>query len=135
MLIRIQQEPIDLSYVINSMRNAEAGAIVTFLGTVRNTSGSIPVTGLYYESYTEMAEKNIRAIIDDAISKFGVLDISVIHRIGYVGLTEDSVAVCVSSPHRKEAFLACEFVIDRIKETVPIWKKDIGVDGKEKWRD
>ncbi len=135
MLVRIQEEPIDFQQLINSMRNVEAGAIVTFLGTVRNTSGSIPVTGLYYESYAEMAEKSIKGIMDEAISMFSVIDVSVIHRIGHLGLMEDSVAVCVSAPHRKDAFHACEFVIDRIKETAPIWKKDLGVDGKEIWRD
>ncbi len=135
MLVRVQDEPIDFQSLINSMRNAEAGAIVTFLGTVRNRSGDMPVAGLFYESYAEMAEKSIREIIDEAIDRFSVIDVSVIHRIGRLDLTEDSVAVCVSAPHRKEAFRACEFVIDRIKESVPIWKKDIGVDGKEIWRD
>ena len=135
MLIRIQEEPIDYGDLIEKMRNESAGAIVSFLGTVRNTSVNLKVSGLEYSSYREMALKMIGEIAEEAVEKYGITDYAIVHRLGKLGLKEDSVAVCVASPHRKEGFRACEFIIDSIKEKVPIWKKDIVEGGEEKWRD
>ncbi|MCL4307536.1 MAG: molybdenum cofactor biosynthesis protein MoaE [Candidatus Thermoplasmatota archaeon] len=135
MLIRIQEEPIDYGDLIEKMRNESAGAIVSFLGTVRNTSVNLKVSGLEYSSYREMALKMMGEIAEEALEKYGITDYAIVHRLGKLGLKEDSVAVCVASPHRKEGFRACEFIIDSIKEKVPIWKKDIVEGGEEKWRD
>ncbi|MCL4335665.1 MAG: molybdenum cofactor biosynthesis protein MoaE [Candidatus Thermoplasmatota archaeon] len=135
MMIRIQEEPLDLEELIQATRNTEAGAIVTFQGTVRKYSGSMEVTSLIYESYKEMALNVIQTIVDEAKDKFGVLEVNVLHRIGTVNIKEDSVAISVSSAHRKEAFKACEYIIDSIKEKVPIWKKDVKPGGEAKWRD
>jgi molybdopterin synthase catalytic subunit len=135
MLIRIQEEPIDYGDLIEKMRNESAGAIVSFLGTVRNTSVNLKVSGLEYSSYREMALKMMGEIAEEAVEKYGITDYAIVHRLGKLGLKEDSVAVCVASPHRKEGFRACEFIIDSIKEKVPIWKKDIVEGGEEKWRD
>ena len=134
-MIRIQEEPLDVEELIRATRNAEAGAIVTFQGTVRKHSGSIEVTSLIYESYKEMALNAIHAIVDEAMERYGVLDVNVVHRIGLVSIKEDSVAISVSSAHRREAFEACEYIIDSIKKKVPIWKKDVKPDGEAKWRD
>ena len=135
MLIRIQEEPIDYGDLIEKIRSESVGAIVSFLGTVRNTSVNLKVSGLEYSSYREMALKMMGEIAEKAVEKYGITDYAIVHRLGRLGLKEDSVAVCVASPHRKEGFRACEFIIDSIKEKVPIWKKDIVEGGEEKWRD
>lgn len=135
MKISVQKEKIEVADTIESLRTPEAGAIVTFQGTVRRFSGDIEVTRLYYEAYREMAVKSIKQIADEAKERFGIIDYSIIHRIGDIDLTEDSVIVSVSSEHREEAFSACKFIIDRIKNETPIWKKDIAVSGEATWRD
>ena len=135
MKISVQKEKIEVADTIESLRTPEAGAIVTFQGTVRRFSGDIEVTRLYYEAYREMAVKSIKQIADEAKERFGIIDYSIIHRIGNIDLTEDSVIVSVSSEHREEAFSACKFIIDRIKIETPIWKKDIAVSGNATWRD
>jgi len=117
------------------MRTPRAGAIVTFLGTVRDHSEDVQVSELVYEAYEEMAIKSFREILDDARSRFHFVDAAVVHRTGRLKLTEDSVMIAVSAVHRKEAFRACEYIIDRIKEISPIWKRDVLADGTEKWRD
>lgn len=135
MLIRIQDEPIDYNDLIEKMRDESVGAIVSFLGTVRNTSANLRVSGLEYSSYREMALKMMGEIAEEAVKKYGITNYAIVHRIGRLSLKEDSVAVCVASPHRSEGFRACEFIIDSIKEKAPIWKKDIAIGGEEKWRD
>lgn len=135
MYVTISDAPINIDELIQKTRNPDAGAIVTFQGTVRRFTGDLEVESLIYESYREMAERTIMSICRDAVEKFGVTDINVVHRIGKVLLTEDSVAICVSSPHRKDAFLACEYVIDTIKEKAPVWKMDVTPNGKKHWRD
>lgn len=135
MLIRIQEEPIDYGDLIEKIRSESVGAIVSFLGTVRNTSVNLKVSGLEYSSYREMALRMIGEIAEEAVKKYGITDYAIVHRLGRLNLKEDSVAVCVASPHRKEGFRACEFIIDSIKEKVPIWKKDIAEGGEGKWRD
>lgn len=135
MLIRIQDEPIDYNDLIEKMRDESVGAIVSFLGTVRNTSANLRVSGLEYSSYREMALKMMSEIAEEAVKKYGITNYAIVHRMGRLSLKEDSVAVCIASPHRSEGFRACEFIIDSIKEKVPIWKKDITISGEEKWRD
>ena len=135
MLIRIQEEPIDYGDLIEKIRSESVGAIVSFLGTVRNTSVNLKVSGLKYSSYREMALRMMGEIAEEAVKKYGITDYAIVHRLGRLNLKEDSVAVCVASPHRKQGFRACEFIIDSIKEKVPIWKKDIAEGGEEKWRD
>ena len=135
MLIRIQEEPIDYGDLIEKIRSESVGAIVSFLGTVRNTSVNLKVSGLEYSSYREMALRMMGEIAEEAVKKYGITDYAIVHRLGRLNLKEDSVAVCVASPHRKEGFRACEYIIDSIKEKVPIWKKDIAEGGEEKWRD
>ena len=135
MFVSITDVPVDVDDLIEKTRNQNAGAIVTFQGTVRKYTGDLEVESLVYDSYREMAEKTIREICEDAMGKFGILDVNVIHRVGNVGLSEDSVVICVAAAHRKDAFRACEFVIDTIKERAPIWKMDVTPSGKKQWRD
>lgn len=133
MFAKIQKEKIDLEKLIDSTRNPDSGALVTFQGTVRRFSEDTEVVSLHYEAYENMAISKMEDIIGQAKEKFGVNDINVIHRIGDLSLTEDSVVICVSSAHRDDAFKACRFVIDAIKTDVPIWKQDIIASGEKKW--
>lgn len=134
MVVELTDDPIDVQSMIEKTRNTEAGAVVTFQGTVRRFSDELEVVSLTYESYREMAISTIEKIVQEAKSKFDVIDIYVVHRLGNIKLKEDSVAICVSSAHRKDGFRACEFVIDELKTKAPIWKKDITPQGNEKWR-
>ncbi len=135
MTVAITRSPLEINELIEQTRNENAGALVTFQGTVRKMTGDLEVESLTYDAYVEMAVKKMEEIVAAAKETFDIIDINIIHRIGNVKLTEDSVAICCSSPHRKEAFRACEFVIDQIKANVPIWKKDVTPEGKSRWRD
>lgn len=120
-MIQITENPIDISMVLKSVETEKAGAVVHFLGTVRKEKG---IRGLFYECYPEMASLVLKEIVELAVKKWGVEKISLVHRIGWVELGEPSVVIAVSSAHRKEAFEACRFVIDQIKEIAPIWKRE-----------
>lgn len=133
MMAKIQRDRIDIEELVEMTRNVESGALVTFQGTVRKFSGDTEVVSLHYEAYEDMAVSKMNRILEDAKEKFGVIDINVIHRIGDLSLTEDSVVICVSSEHRADAFKACKYVIDAIKTDVPIWKQDIASSGEKKW--
>jgi molybdopterin synthase catalytic subunit len=119
---------------MTSVRNHDSGAVVTFQGTVRKFSERTEVVRLFYESYLEMALTSMKDIAEEARKTFGLSDYAVVHRIGDVELGEDSVVVAVSSPHRDEAFRSCKFIIDRIKNETPIWKKDISPEGHGSWQ-
>lgn len=129
----VQREKIDVDELINITRNPEAGAIVIFLGTVRKRSEDKEIQWLFYEAYEEMVVEELDKIAKEAMDNFQVTDINLVHRLGRLGIKEDSVAICVSSPHRKEAFRACQFVIDEVKTRAPIWKMDITSEGEKEW--
>lgn len=133
MMARIQKGRIDVNELIESTRNPDSGAIVTFQGTVRRFSGDTEVSALHYEAYEDMALKQMNAIMSESKEKFRASDINIVHRIGDMGLAEDTVVICVSSAHRADAFAACKHIIDEIKEKVPIWKQDITASGGKKW--
>jgi cyclic pyranopterin phosphate synthase len=122
-MIEVTDQEIPLAKVIDSVRRPEGGALVVFLGTVRKEKG---LEGLDMEAYLDMAEMNMGRIRDEAIDRFGVLDASIVHRVGEMGIGVDIVAIAVSAGHRPEAFEACRFLIDELKMTVPIWKKEVG---------
>jgi molybdopterin synthase catalytic subunit len=117
---RVTTEPLALDPLIERVRHAGAGAVVTFLGVTRE------VDHLDYEAYTEMAEKQIAEIIAAAIERHGLCAAAAEHRIGVVPLSEASVAVAASAPHRNEAFNGAREIIDAIKAHAPIWKKEEG---------
>lgn len=130
-MIKITDKPIDVQKVIDSVASLEAGAINTFIGTVRNTAHDKQVVWLEYEVYESMAVAEIRKIIEQAAQRWPLLGWAVTHRIGTLKPGEVAVVIAVSSPHRKDSFDACQYIIDTIKKTVPIWKKEVFEDGEE----
>ena len=128
-MIEITVEPISIQPVIDSVRKNTNGAVVAFLGTVRNNSEGKRVLYLEYDAYPEMAKKKLTEIAGEIDSRWHIKDVSIVHRTGRLEIEEIAVVIAVGSPHRAEAFCACEYVIDRIKEMVPIWKKEVYEDG------
>ncbi len=120
-LIDIQRKAIDVGGVVDSVRRNDAGAVVLFLGTVRSDPG---VRALDYEVYRPMALKKMNEIAEGARKKFGILEVSIVHRLGRIKLGGDSVAIAVSAPHRGEAFAAAAWAMDEMKKVVPIWKAE-----------
>ena len=130
--VGLTSEPIDREAATQLIDTSGAGAIITFAGVVRPTSkGGRDVTDLFYEAYDEMARAKLQQCLDEAGALWEVLDSAVIHRLGALSLGEVAVSIAVSTAHRKEGFAACGYIIDRIKEIVPIWKKETGPDGSE----
>jgi molybdopterin synthase catalytic subunit len=125
---RIVSEPIDVRALEARVSGAANGAVATFIGQVRNRSRGRDVAFLEYDAYVPMAEKMLREIAEEASRRWGVETV-IEHRIGRIDLGEPSVVVCVGSPHRAAAFEACRYCIDTLKETVPIWKKEVCPDG------
>ena len=132
-MVQLTSEPIDFQAVTEQVCRRDCGAVVTFLGTVRElTSGQVTVA-LDYEAYPAMAEKKLAEIEQETRRRWPVGEIALVHRLGHLGVGEVSVAAAVSCPHRAEAFEACRFAIDRLKELVPIWKKENWADGTTEW--
>ncbi len=130
-MIKITEKPIDIQKVIDTASSLSAGAVNVFIGTVRNTAHNKNVVWLEYEAYESMAVAEIRKIIDEASKRWPLQGWAVSHRIGTLRPGEVAVAIAVSSPHRKDSFEACQFIIDTLKEKAPIWKKEIFEDGEE----
>lgn len=133
-MIEITAEKIEVQKVIDAAYAPECGAVAVFIGTVRNFSRGKPICRLEYEAYPEMAAKKIQEIVEEAKKKWEVKKAAVSHRVGRLEIGEIAVVIAVSTPHRQHAFSACQFIIDRLKEIVPIWKKEVAVDG-ETWVD
>ena len=131
-MIKITEKHIDVQKVIDTASSLNAGAVNVFIGTVRNNAHGKNVVWLEYEAYETMAVSEIRKIIDEAASRFPLLGGAVSHRIGTLRPGETAVVVAVSTPHRKDSFEACQFIIDSLKERVPIWKKEV-FEGGEEW--
>jgi molybdopterin synthase catalytic subunit len=132
-MIRLTYDVIDYHALTESVRRNHCGAVVTFLGTVRDLTDGKVTTALDYEAYPGMAEKKLAEIETDTRSRWLVGEIALVHRLGHLEVGEVSVAVAVSCPHRAEAFEACRHAIDRLKELVPIWKKENWADGRTEW--
>jgi molybdopterin synthase catalytic subunit len=132
-MIRLTHHPIDYTTLVEGVRRPGCGAVVLFLGTVRDLTGEQVTTALEYEAYAHMAEKKLAQVEDETRAKWPVADLALVHRLGRLDVGEVSVAVAVSCPHRAEAFDAGEFAIDRLKQIVPIWKKDLGPAGPGEW--
>ena len=123
--------PIDTAALIRSVMRPSDGAYVLFDGVVRNHHEGHAVESILYEAYRPMAEKEIDKIVTNTRVQFPDVAIAVLHRLGNLRVGDSSIAIVCASPHRAEAFAACRMLIDRIKETVPIWKKERGPDGEE----
>ncbi|SFD38073.1 molybdopterin synthase subunit MoaE [Lentibacillus persicus] len=128
----LTKEPIDPNDCIEKVVRNEAGAVNTFIGTVREFTKGKRTLFLEYQSYVPMAEKKLAQIADEIKTKWGNTDTAIAHRIGRLEITDIAVVIAVSTPHRADAFEASRYAIERIKEIVPIWKKEHWEDGT-KW--
>jgi molybdopterin synthase catalytic subunit len=126
-MIRLLREPIDLAAL--QAKSPADGALCLFAGIVRNENKGKAVLYLEYEAYEDMALALMEKIASEALQKWPISDIRMVHRLGRLEIGEASVAVAVASPHRTEAFAACRFLIDTLKSQVPIWKKEYYADG------
>ncbi len=127
----LTDEPIDYQAVIDSVMRPSDGGLAFFAGVVRDHHEGKSVTEIYYDAYRPMAEKEMAAIVAEVGVKFPDVRIAAVHRLGLLAVGDASIAIACASPHRAEAFAACREVIDRVKETVPIWKKERGPGGEE----
>jgi molybdopterin synthase catalytic subunit len=123
-VFRITRKPIVLERLARAVRDPGAGAVVTFVGTTRNENAGRRVVRLEYEAYTRMAEREMRALATEAQRRWPLRRVAMAHRVGLVPVGQASVAIAVSAGHRAEAFAACHWLIDRLKEIVPIWKRE-----------
>jgi molybdopterin synthase catalytic subunit/molybdopterin converting factor small subunit len=129
---RLTRDPIDLAAVVAEVEDERAGAVATFIGTVRLESRGRRVIRLEYEAYEGMAEQVMAEIAGELTKRYDLCGVAITHRIGVCALGEASVAIAVSAPHRQEALAACGDAIDTLKQTVPLWKKEV-YEGGEEW--
>ncbi len=132
-MFKITDEIITEAQVREVVESPEAGAVVLFLGTVRNNTDGRQVKHLEYDAYVPMAEKKMEEIGQEILEKWGITRVAIIHRVGKLEIGEVSVAVGVASPHRKDGFEACKYAMDRLKQIVPIWKREVWLDGDAEW--
>ena len=130
-MIEVTDRAIDVSALLDDVEGPGEGAVVLFLGRVRNHTGDRPVTKLEYEAYGEMAQSEMEALVDQTRSEHGAARVALSHRVGHLEVGEIAVAIAVSAGHRPNAFGACRWLIDTLKERVPIWKKERYADGEE----
>jgi molybdopterin synthase catalytic subunit len=133
-MIALTREPIDYTALTEAVRSPHAGAVCLFLGTVRDLTGDEVTVYLDYDAYPPMAEKKLAEIEATVRAKWPAEGVALMHRLGRLAVGDVSVAVAVSCPHRVQAFEACRYAIDALKELVPIWKKDVASSGREEWK-
>ncbi|GAB4465390.1 MAG: molybdenum cofactor biosynthesis protein MoaE [Thermoflexibacter sp.] len=129
-MIYLTENKIDVNYLLDFVQHEEAGAVDIFIGTVRSKTSDKKVVRLEYEAYDTMAIKKIQEIVSQANQQWNILKYAVVHRKGILQIGEAAVVIAVATPHRQAAFEACKYIIDTIKENVPIWKKEIYEDGE-----
>jgi len=127
--IALTREPIEAEPLVTAAKRGEDGAVVVFDGIVRNNTRGRKTLHLDYQAYEEMAEKRMRELAEEARTRFGVRQVTMLHRLGRLQVGETSVLIVVASAHRAQAFDACRWLIDTLKKTVPIWKKETFADG------
>jgi molybdopterin synthase catalytic subunit len=127
----LTDDPIDPQALVRRMMRTSDGAYVLFEGVVRDQHEGKAVESILYDAYRPMAEREMEKIVRDVQARFPDTALAVVHRLGQLVVGDSSIAIVAASPHRAEAFEACRMLIDRIKETVPIWKKERGPDGDE----
>ena len=128
-MLRVTREDFSVDEIIQSVRTKDAGALVTFVGVVRGESDGKNVEKLEFQAYNEMAISELERIRDATCQRFHVNKIAIVHRTGPLNVGENILGIAVSAPHRDEAFKACRFVLEELKETVPIWKKEFTTEG------
>ena len=129
-MIQISDQPLDPESITAQVRRDSNGAVVTFLGTTRDSTDGRGVLHLEYEAYRPMADQKLTEIADEMKDRWGLEDIAISHRLGRLEIGDISLVVAVASPHRADAFAACQYSVDRIKQIVPIWKKEFFEDGE-----
>ena len=129
----IVRTPIDPAAVLAEVGDAADGAVLLFLGTVRDHADGRAVSGMAYDAYEAMAADVLRAIADEAATRLGTPRVTVVHRVGELALGDVSVAIAVSSPHRDAAYEASRYVIEEIKSRLPVWKHERFVEGEARW--
>jgi molybdopterin synthase catalytic subunit len=132
-MIQLTNDTIDTNAILASAAHPHAGAVVLFLGVTRQLTGGRETASLDYECYPEMATKKLAELEAEARTKWPILECEIVHRLGHLEIGEASIAIAVSSPHRKAAFAAGEWLIDTIKQVVPIWKQENWRDGSSEW--
>lgn len=134
-MFSIIEHPVNVNELLECVRDASAGAVLLFFGTVRDHNDRGTVAGIYYEAYVKMAEQTIAKIEKEALNRWKLKRFVAVHRVGDLNVGDISVAIAISSEHRKEAFEAGRYAIDRIKTEVPIWKKEkmAGSDNNALW--
>ena len=125
----VTEQEIDVAALRRAVAHPGAGAVVTFHGVVRDNSRGRAVRYLEYEAYKEMAERTLAQIAQEIAARWGLEHVAIAHRVGHLEIGETSVVIAVAAPHRQEAFAACAYAIDRIKQIAPIWKKEFTADG------
>ncbi len=131
-MIEITSNPLSPDSIAAALSRAGNGALVLFTGMVRSPSQGKEVLFLEYEAYSDMAEKKLRQIVEEMRYKWQLHDVSISHRVGKLAVGDAALVVAVAAPHRREAFDACQYAVDRVKDIVPIWKKEVYRNG-EAW--
>lgn len=132
-MILLTRDPIDAAGLVAQVSQPQAGAVVLFLGTVRQWTAGQETRWLDYEAYPAMAERKLAELEGEARRRWPITEVVLVHRLGRLELTEASVAVAVSTPHRRDAFAAGQWLIDTLKEVVPVWKQEHWADGSSAW--
>lgn len=132
-MFKVTTDSLSMQQVNDLVKRPTDGAVVTFDGIVRNNFEGRAVRYLEYEAYAEMAERKLAEIGEDVRRKFPIGEIAMVHRIGRLEIGESSIVIAVAAPHRHAAFEACAYAMDRVKEEVPVWKKEFFADGEDHW--
>jgi molybdopterin synthase catalytic subunit len=132
-MVSLTDKPIDTAAILAQVASHDAGAVVLFLGTTREFTNGRRTVSLDYECYPAMAENKLAELEADARRRWPIIGCSIVHRLGRLELGEASIAIAVSSPHRADAFAAGQWLIDTIKQDVPIWKQEHWADGTSEW--
>lgn len=132
-MISITAEPIDHAAIVERVRDRSAGAVCSFLGTVRDLTGDDRTVFLEYEAHSALAEIKLAELEAQARRRWPIVEVAIVHRVGRLDPGEISVVVAVACPHRRDAFEACRWLIDTLKAVVPVWKKEHYADGREEW--
>jgi molybdopterin synthase catalytic subunit len=129
-MVAITQSELDIKLITEEVYNDQSGAVSVFVGNVRNATNGRNVLRLEFETYEKMALLEMRKIVDKAKEKWPITAASIVHRIGNLAIGDTAVIIAVATPHRADSFAACQYMIDTLKQTVPIWKKEIFEDGE-----
>lgn len=132
-LLAVREAPLDVNEAIAAVSRAGAGGVATFLGIVRDTNDGRRVLRLEYEAYASMAEKELGRIASEIEAEISGVKVAALHRVGMLEIGDVAVVCAASAPHREEAFVAARKLIDRIKERLPVWKREHYADGDTKW--